>query len=537
MGREAWAGQSVRVGPEGSAGQNRWADPESSTGEGLRPDTGAPKDDNHSTVTVLYEGRRLDLLLPSAVTCAELLPMLLRLLLPSAASEIAGVTRNDQHTIQASTNAANGIAELAQWQLSRIGGGPLNTSETLDEAGVLDGDLLEIHRAARPRPVLTGRTARDRVEDLVNHQARYWTDQTSIAFTHIAVLVVAIGLFVPVTQLPLGLAMAGLAGTLAVTILLVATTMASRSAAACANLALLTGCAWACLAGTSAFVCQVADRGSSTRTAAVVLTELLVLPGPVPGWLGSAAVTFDAVTVGAATALLLAVCSTAHQPAAVVYVAALTMIVCSLLAMVAAVMLGLPAMATAKVIAVSALLTMGGLPRAALLAGGLTNVHVIGDTTTFDKRFDRSDRILAGGVIGVSFVAAVVAVLGSFTGSRLDQLFAGGVGLTLLLRSRAFSQIPHAAGPRIAGLLVLASLWVTSYRGATHVEQGLLLVVATGGVAVAMVSMGRLTTRSPVGRARASRLLSVAEQLLVVMLVVLAVGTSGLFDWTHQVLR
>ena len=76
-----------------------------------------------------------------------------------------------------------------------------------------------------------------------------------------------------------------------------------------------------------------------------------------------------------------------------------------------------------------------------------------------------------------------------------------------------------------------------SYCGATHVEQGLLLVVATGGVAVAMVLMGRLSTRSPVGRARASRLLNVAEQLLVVMLVVLAFGTSGLFDWTHQVLR
>jgi len=144
--------------------------------------------------------------------------------------------------------------------------------------------------------------------------------------------------------------------------------------------------------------------------------------------------------------------------------------------------------------------------------------------------------MLTGSVIGVSVIAAAVAVLGSFNADRLQQLFAGGIALTLLFRSRAFSQVPHTIGPRIAGLLVLAALWVASYRGASHFGQGLLLVVATGVVAVAMISVGRLATHSPVGRARANRLLSVAEQFVVAMLVVLTAGTGGLFDWTSRVL-
>jgi hypothetical protein len=487
-------------------------------------------------VTVLCQGRRLDLLLPAAMACGELVPMLLRLLVRDPALERVGGDRN-QAAGSAPTEVAVEVVELVAWQLVRVGGAPLSYSQTLGAAGVLDGDVVELRHAAEPRPVVVPGTARDRVEDLVHYRARFWTDRTSRAFANSVALTVAAGLIVPVSQLPLGFAVAGLAGALAVALMALAARMSRRSATVCANLALLIGCAWGFLAGASAYLCQVADQAGSTRTSAMVLAEMVGLSRAASGGANNAAAAIAAAAAGVGAAVLLVSCSLAHQPSAVGFLTALTLVGCSLLVLVIAGVLGLPTTHAANVVAVSAVLAMGGLPRVALLVGGLTNARLPDDPTAFDPRFVRSDGVLTGSIVGVSLVAGVVALVSAATGDRLQQLFAAALGLTLILRSRGFSQVPHAIGPRIAGLLVVVALWATTYRGASHLGQGLLLVVATGGAALAVVSAGRAPSRSLVGRARASRLMNVTEQLSVVLLVILAAGIGGLFAWTAQVLR
>jgi len=509
-------------------------------GAGLQARIAAQASECCSSVTVLYARRRLDLVLPSAVPFAELLPTMLRLLVPDIAYGTNGATENRQHTEPASDAGTNGVSELVVWQLARVGGAPLGSSETLDEAGVLDGDLLELRQGAGSHSVIAGRSMRDRVEELVSDQDRFWTQRTSRAFLHGAVLAVAAGLLIPVALLPLGIAVAGLAGTLAGLLSVTAATLSSRSASLCASLALLLGCAWAFLAGATALICQVTDTAGSTRTTATAVTDIFARSGPIRGGpndpVAVNAAAIQAIAAGALAALLLMICSIAIQ-SALVYLTALAVVAFTLLVVVVAGLLGLPVIGSVDVVVVTAVLAMGCLPRAALLAGGLANARITGEMAVFDARFVRSDRMLTGGLVGVSVVVAVGSILFSVTGDRLQQLLAAGAGLTLLLRSRALSQVPHAIGPRIAGLIILAALGVASYRGASHIEQGMLLVAAAGSVAAATATAGRIPAHGSIGRARASRLLSIVEHLLVVMLVLLAAGANGLFDWTSQVMR
>lgn len=493
--------------------------------------TREPPQQDISTVTVLCQGRRLDLALPSSVPCGELMPVLLRLLVPARPVDLP----EHQHG-QTVLDAADKVPELKVWQLAPIAGPPIGVDESLRSAGILDGDLVELRSAGIPGPVMLNGTVRDRIEDVVTDHSRFWTGGTTQLVVHSAVVTVSAGLLIPVARLPPGLALAGLAGMVAVLIAVIAATMVRRSADSVAAVALLVGCGWAWLAGTTAFLSQVTLPGLSEPRSigvagAAVIADLLSRPGQASG-----VPAISAVAVGGLAALLLAACAVAHQPAALTHTTALLVVVGWLLVLAAGVLLGIPVINTGSALAVCAVLSMGGLPRAALLAGGLTNSALVVEPDVLDVRFARSDRVLTGSIIGVSLVAATVAVPAAFVGDRLLDLFAGGIGLALLLRSRAFSQIPHAIGPRIAGPLAFGALWVAAYRSATGPGAGLLLVLATCAVAVAMAAAGRRPADSPVGWARASRLLTVTEQLLVVLLVVLATGICGLFDWLSRIL-
>jgi hypothetical protein len=69
-------------------------------------------------VTLLVAGRRVDVALPVDVALAELVPMVL---------ELAG--------------PPGGGRPPVPWRISGVTGGPLPPDATLDELGVLDGDL------------------------------------------------------------------------------------------------------------------------------------------------------------------------------------------------------------------------------------------------------------------------------------------------------------------------------------------------------------------------------------------------------------
>jgi hypothetical protein len=74
-------------------------------------------------VTVLHGRTRLDAALPADVPIAELLPALLRVLLPHNDAQVDG-------------------AENAGWTLVPLARPAIASTQTLDEAGVLAGDLL-----------------------------------------------------------------------------------------------------------------------------------------------------------------------------------------------------------------------------------------------------------------------------------------------------------------------------------------------------------------------------------------------------------
>ncbi|MDT7551628.1 MAG: hypothetical protein QOI16_164, partial [Pseudonocardiales bacterium] len=80
-------------------------------------------------LTVLAPSRRVDVALPSDVPVAELVPMVLELVGEPERSD-AGRPR--------------------PWRLSGVAGGPLPAAATLDELGVLDGELLRLGPTAPP---------------------------------------------------------------------------------------------------------------------------------------------------------------------------------------------------------------------------------------------------------------------------------------------------------------------------------------------------------------------------------------------------
>ena len=88
-----------------------------------------PPAPTYARVTLLVAGRRVDLALPVDVALAELVPMVLELASPPG-----------------------GGRPPVPWRISGVTGGPLPPDATLDELGVLDGDLLRLGPDTPPTP-------------------------------------------------------------------------------------------------------------------------------------------------------------------------------------------------------------------------------------------------------------------------------------------------------------------------------------------------------------------------------------------------
>src|SRR6266508_5753516 len=119
-----------------------------------------------SRLTVVGPRRRLDLVLPSTLAVAELMPELVRL---------GGATHE--------------TGELRSWTLTRPAGPDIPASTTLREAGVRDGDVLVLRHEHAPPLGLLGYGAADAVRQAVDHSKGVWT-----AGRRTAVLLVVAGL-------------------------------------------------------------------------------------------------------------------------------------------------------------------------------------------------------------------------------------------------------------------------------------------------------------------------------------------------------
>jgi len=112
----------------------------------------------YSRVTVVSGQRKVDLALPSALPVADVVPQVLRYCLPP------------------------GEASDTAWTLARLGGVPLSLNQTLAEAGVLDGEVLELRgQSSSVRPALV-EDVRDALEDTVDAAGGWWNSRTTVTF-------------------------------------------------------------------------------------------------------------------------------------------------------------------------------------------------------------------------------------------------------------------------------------------------------------------------------------------------------------------
>lgn len=440
----------------------------------------------YSRVTVVTDERRVDLALPSALPLADVVAQVVRYCGPGDVSQ-------------------NGV------QLARVGGAPLGLGQTLEEAGVLDGDVLELRPRSSSIEPASVEDVRDAVEDATESAGGAWTPTTTLTFW-IVTTAVALGLlalwcagllesFAPGWEVPP-------AGT--------------RAVAGIATAAALAGLApWAARAAAS----------WSVRPVLVVALAWAWIGGTALGawaeW-SSQATSVAAFTLVAATALG----TRALTPRATPYAAfgVVLLAVAGAFAITAA--LDVDALQTLRVVVVVVLLVVGVAPRVSLSVGGLAGadyrVRHVGTMSrdAIAARYRESNGLLVGSLAAIALVVGVGGVVLTFTDNRWDRWLALVVGLLALSRSRVFSRVAHMVGLRFAGTVVLGAQLVREVADLEATAWLILIVLGLGALAVALASM----PVSSITRARNKRLLNLAELILVIQAIVLACGAVGLFD-------
>lgn len=451
-----------------------------------RDDEGAWVQTAYSRVTVLTVDRTVDLALPSALPLADVLPQVMRYAAPEAGEEAP-----------------------ISWTLSRLGGTGMALSQTLAEAGVVDGEVLELRpETAEVRPVLV-EDVRDAVEDRVDAAGGVWTTGTTGAFAVLAgtTVLVVLGLLAWVGRVGGPSAWADVAGpvpvVLVVAVLLFATWWSAWAGHDLGSQVAAAGAmAWGVLLGLS--ISSAADLD------------------------GSLALTVCASVVAAiaGVARLLTPRTTAHLAfAAVLLVTG---------AVEAAAATGLfPADQARRVVPVLALLTLGVLPRVSLTVGGLASadyrVRHVGrlDLATLRSRYRESNAILVGLVLGITVLVGWGSVAMLVAGTSWEQALAVAMGLVLTLRSRLFSRTQHMLAPRIGGLVVLTGAALSFALDRPELLPW--VAAAFAGALAAWIGLASLPL-SEIPRARVKRTLNLVEFLVVVVMLVLMFGALGVYD-------
>ncbi len=387
-------------------------------------------------------------------------------------------------------------APAGEWTLVRIGGLRVSPDETLDQAAVLVGEILTMtHVAAvRDRPA---ETSRDRVEDVVEMHGQFWDRQAAVRLLLWACVVA--GTLLVAAAISAGIS-APAAAAVAVLFAGVAVLADHKDETHCATGLLVAAAGWAAVAGTTGL------RWWTTGTPAEPALTAMVAAG---------------------CALLLAAWTAVFRPFAMAVAAGLGMLVAGSLLTVLAVVVGAPVVDSAAAVAVLSTLVLGAVPRAVLVVTG-----VAGQVTTtgpgFDAKLTAAQRMLTGCLIGGSAAVLIGAVPAALSGNPRSTTLGFGVACLLLLRARAFAQVPHTVGPRVGGLLLLATTAIGCYRAAPSYLFILAAAVALPVAAGLLLTSQRL---SAVTAARTARMLDLLERVLVVAVVLLAAANLGLADW------
>ncbi|MWA02948.1 type VII secretion integral membrane protein EccD [Actinomadura sp. LD22] len=435
-------------------------------------------------VTVAGPGRRADLVLPAGVPVAVLIPQLMTICVPD-----------------------RGDPDPASWRLARLDGRDLPAGASLATVGIADGEVLMLHpRAVRVRPAEI-EDVRGAVEDHVDG-AWLWKPSTTHGF---AMVLAALGPLAAAMaagwattwDVPAGTAAGRAACAAFAALLAVAGAWSSGGRTALARLMTGAGCAWGALAAALGAAAAAEPAPEPSVLAVLAATGLLgtaglawsLAPSALPVLSGSAVVVVAAGVVAAGDLL--------RDPG-----------------------LGLGTGAVLLVLAA------GALPRVAMTLGGLAGVDRRArddgrvPTVRLDDRLRTTEDLLIGALAGLSGGAcALLALLAA--GDGRDRLLAAVTSLALLLRSRLFDRVPHALGPRLAGVAGLGAAAVAAASGSGSLSGWTPALALAAALAVAGLSAVPLT---PVPRARLRRLLDWTELAVVAAMVVTAAYTFGLLD-------
>ncbi len=440
-------------------------------------------------VTVTAGDRCADLALPAALPVADLMPGVVRLLAPSGGAA-ADADRDS----------------TPRRHLTPIGRPPLDIAESLDAAGIVDGDVLMLTGEADRPPVPVIGTVRDVVEQGVQTAYAAWDTSTTRQWARWTVLSALLGLLIPVTVSPsptaaaIAVSGAAIAGVLAV--------QAGRDRHfICGAMGVVTAALYA--AGAVAVW-----HWSSAQNAA---PEMVVLP---------------ALGAGLVAVVLIARC---WRPA-VVATAAVGTAVMGAAAAALARWCGADAVTAALTVAVAMVLILGALPRAVLAASGL--IRADAHDERLGEKLEQAERWLAGCLIGATGAAVAGVLPAVATGDRGRLLLVAGIGCLMLLRARAFTLVCHTIGARVGGTLVLATVWWVVFRDAPSTSRAALLLGTVAALAALLVAQSLAGTEraGPVTTARVDRALDVAEWLLVVAVLVGTAAQVGLASWATTVL-
>ncbi|OZV83944.1 type VII secretion integral membrane protein EccD [Micromonospora echinospora] len=436
-------------------------------------------------VTVVADGRSLDVSLPAARPLVEVLPQLCDLL--SLAPQATG-----------------------RWTLSTPASGGLDPRRSLDEAGVVDAQTLYLtppEQAALP-PFVDDVV--DEVQSTVDGDGSEWSGAARAA------------------------GCAALAGVVVLVLTYVlATTTAPQTGTTTAP---QTAVALAVVAVAAALIGRLLrDSGGHLLVAAAVPAWALALTtaARLAGWDTPAQVTVGVVGAGAGTALLALTGDRWYGVAAGgVTLASFGVAGTALLTA------GLDPARAAAVGAVLAVFAVGLAPQLALDSSRLVELLRMQEESRWVGRHlveaavRRGEAVLRGTVTGIAGAAAGTALV-LLTGDVPSGVLLGGVlGLVFALRSRIFTRRGQVVPMLVVPVVVATVLLVDGVGLLTSAGPGRVwLLVAGGAAAVAVLLRAGRPRLDDVAAARTRQLLDLVEVVAVVSLVPLVIAVFGGFAW------
>ncbi|MBA8826987.1 type VII secretion integral membrane protein EccD [Saccharopolyspora lacisalsi] len=450
-----------------------------------------------SRVTVVAPKTRIDLALPSDVSVADLLPMLLDM---------------------AHEGSPDGGARHGGWCLAKLGDAPLDTSQTLASLGIVDGDMLQLRRRSDDPPPPLYDDVVDALAEAEPGSYRPWTKETAARIGHTAgaLALIASAVALGIAAAPQGIIYQIIAAVAGMVVAIFATGVG----------AIVTRAYGASTTGT-----VIAAAGGLPMA---FVSGLNIVPGDK---LEPALLLASALTLIFSSVSIMVIGS-----GIVVFIGAATVSLFATLACVVATLVG-PVATPAGVAAGAAAVGLAGismLPRVTIQLAKLPLPHVPGSSEDLKEENDSPDyreierqsglahQYMTGMIVGCGVTAALGSVIAASAPNVWGPLLAIVVSAVLLLRGRNYANGSQAVALLSSGLL--AALGVTVGLLATSPSLVLLawvfwplMLLGAASLMFGVVFPNRRF--SPVQR----RTVDILEAVLIALVLPLALGVMDVY--------